>query len=132
MAKVLIIDDDVQIVKLMTAYLQREEHEVVSANDGKQGLKQLQLQQFDLVITDIVMPEMDGLEVLNWLRHQPNCPKVIAISGGSVRLNQDLMLKMARFSADKVMPKPVDCETLTATVRELLQGEGTFNDNALF
>ena len=121
MARILIIDDDPQIVKLMTAYLQREGHEVVTAADGKQGIRQLAAQQFDLVITDIVMPEQDGLEVLSWLRKQPQCPKIIAISGGSVRLDQDLMLKMARFLADKVMPKPVDCETLTAAVRGLLQ-----------
>ena len=121
MARILIIDDDPQIVKLMTAYLQREEYEVVTASNGKQGINQLKTQQFDLVITDIVMPERDGLEVLSWLRNQPSCPKIIAISGGSARLDQDFMLKMARFSADKVMPKPVDCETLIAAVRGLLQ-----------
>lgn len=121
MARILIIDDDPQIVKLMTAYLQREEHEVVTAEDGKEGIRQLSVQQFDLVITDIVMPERDGLEVLAWLKSQPQCPKVIAMSGSSARLDQDFILKMAHFSADKVLPKPVDCETLTAAVHELLQ-----------
>lgn len=78
--------------------------------------------QFDIIITDIVMPEKDGLEVLMWLRGQQSRPKVIAISGGSTGTPQDLLLTLASFSADKVLPKPVDRKTLRNVVEELLQG----------
>jgi len=122
MAKILIIDDDPQVMKLMVAYLTRDGHEIVTAEDGRQGITRLSHEQFDLVITDIVMPEQDGLEVLIQLKEQPEHTKIIAISGGSVMLDQQMLLKLAKnFSADKVLPKPVDYETLTSAVREVLQ-----------
>ena len=122
MAKILVIDDDPQVLKLMVAYLTRDGHDITTAGDGKQGIRQLETGQFDLVITDIVMPEQDGLGVLMWLKTQPTRPKIIAISGGSVSLDQDLLLKMASFSADRVLAKPVDFGTLTGAVREVLLG----------
>ena len=121
MAKILIIDDDPQVQKLMVSYLNRDGHETVTAGDGKRAIVQLSSQRFDLVITDIVMPERDGLEVIMWVKEQQDCPKIIAISGGSVKLDKNLLLDVARFTADKVMPKPVDYATLTTAIREVLQ-----------
>jgi DNA-binding response OmpR family regulator len=122
MAHILIIDDDPQILKLITSYLKKDGHEVTTAKDGKQGIKQLTSQQFDVVITDIVMPEKDGLEVLMWLRSQKVRPRVIAISGGSAFMDQTNILQTCKmFSADIVLPKPVDFETLTSSVRNVLE-----------
>lgn len=120
MARILIIDDDQQVLKLFVSFLTREGHEVVTAEDGKRGIKLLTDQQFDLVITDIIMPEQDGLEVLMWLRKQPDRPKIIAVTGGSVSIDQELLLKTAGFTADIAIPKPVNYSTLTGAVRELL------------
>jgi DNA-binding response OmpR family regulator len=122
MAKILLIDDDRQLLNVMTSFLEREQHEISTAADGKQGIKQLKAQQFDLVITDVIMPEEDGLGVLMWLMNQSHRPKVIAISGGSVSLDQDHLLSMCKqFSADKVLPKPVEFETFTSAVRDVLK-----------
>ena len=125
MAKILLIDDDIQVLKVMTSFLEREHHEIATALDGLQGIKQLESQQFDLIITDVIMPEQDGLGVLIWLMNQTNRPKVIAISGGSVSLDQNELLHLCKkLFADRVLPKPVDFGTLTRTVREVLNGRG--------
>jgi CheY-like chemotaxis protein len=122
MAKILLIDDDIQIIKLITSYLERGGHEITTATDGEEGINYLKSRHFDLLITDIYMPEQDGIGVLMWLRKQPERPKIIAISGGSASVDQSHLLEMARaLSADVVLSKPVDFETLTRTVRELMQ-----------
>ena len=124
MAKILLIDDDEQVLKVMTSFLEREHHEISTAVDGKQGLMLLKNQPFDLVITDVIMPEQDGFEVLLWLKlnEQSHHPKTIAISGGSAHLDQYELLSVCKvMSADKVLPKPVDFETLTHAVREVLK-----------
>jgi DNA-binding response OmpR family regulator len=121
MAKILVIDDDEQILKLLTVYLGKDGHQIISASDGKQGLEELTSRQFDLVITDIVMPEKDGLEVLMWLSGQKSRPKVIAISGGSPALNQDYLLQLSKvMSADETLHKPFRGDQLRDVVRSLL------------
>jgi len=125
MARILLIDDDEQVLKVMTSFLEREHHEVSTAVDGKQGIRLLKNQPCDLIITDVIMPEQDGLEVLLWLKinKQSHHPKVVAISGGSAHLDQHELLHVCKvMSADKVLPKPVDFETLTRAVREVLNG----------
>ena len=122
MAKILLIGDDVQVLKVVTSFLEREHHEISIAVDGKQGISLLEKQQFDLVIKDVIKPEQDGLGVLMWLMNQSHRPKVIAISGGSVSLDQEHLLLMCKgLSADKVLPKPVDFDALTSAVREVLE-----------
>lgn len=121
MARILIIDDNEQVRQVMTSYLEHDKHQITVAIDGKQGIAQLQSQTFDLVITDIIMPEQDGFEVLMWLKTQARHPKVIAVSGGSPSLDMNYLITTAqRLSADKVLQKPLDFETLTTAVRELL------------
>lgn len=121
MAKILIIDDKEQLLKIMKTYLEHDNHEITVASDGMQGISQLKAHPFDLVITDIIMPEKDGFEVLIWLKTQINRPKVLVMTGGSSSLDINYLIPMAKqFSADKVMQKPFDFETLKTTVRELL------------
>ena len=122
MSKILVIDDDAQVLKVLVSYLEKGRHEITTASNGKEGIQLLVSQRFDLVITDIIMPEEDGIEVLLWLRKTPNRPKIIAISGGSASLDQEYLLNLAdKLAADKVLPKPVDFTTLTNAVRDLLE-----------
>ena len=121
MARILVIDDNEQVRQVMASYLELDKHEITVAADGKQGIAQLQSQAFDLVITDLIMPEQDGLEVLMWLKKQPHRPKVIAVSGGSPSLDLNYLMSMAQLlSVDKALQKPIGFETLTTAVRELL------------
>ena len=128
MAKILLIDDDEQVLKVVTSFLERVDHEVLTAVDGKKAIKLLESQPFDLVITDVIMPEQDGLGVLMWLMIHANRQKVIVMSGGSVSMDQNFLFDMCKkLRASKVLPKPVDFEMLTSAVREVLESEGGVN-----
>lgn len=121
MAKILLIDDDIQLLKAMTSILEKDHHVVVPAGDGIQGIKLLENQRFDLLITDVIMPEQDGIGLLIWLKSNPNPPKVIAISGGSTAIDQVELLKLCKLlSADRVLPKPITSEALKIAIHEVL------------
>lgn len=122
MAEILLVDDDSQVLKVFTAYLEKAGHVITTAANGAEGMKLLDSRNFDLVITDILMPERDGFELMFSMRIQPDRPKIIAVSGGSPSLGHDYVLGVAKtIAADRILQKPVDFETLTQAVREVLQ-----------
>ena len=82
MARILIIDDDVQILKLLRKILEYEGYDVVDAVDGNKGLKLYREDPTDLVITDIIMPEKEGIETIIDLRREFPEAKIVAMSGG--------------------------------------------------
>jgi|GEM_PF-508005 len=124
MAKILLIDDDIQVLKVITSFLECDQHVVTTASDGAIGIGLLESQKFDLIITDIIMPEQDGFGVLMKLMSMIDRPKVIAISGGSAGIELNYILHACKsFKADKVLPKPLDLATLTTAIRELLGKE---------
>jgi len=122
MAKILVIDDDPQCVELLKIAFEQSGHTVSAATDGRSGLMAACSEAFDLIITDVLMPEKDGLELIIELkRHKPNV-KVIAISGGGILHFEDC-LKMAKlFGAEQVMEKPFDLKTLMKVANELISG----------
>jgi CheY-like chemotaxis protein len=81
MARVLAIDDDGAVCATVRAILERAGHQVVTAQDGRGGLKLLEADQFDLLLIDIFMPEMDGLETIRVLRRSKPALPVIVMSG---------------------------------------------------
>lgn len=119
-ARILIIDDEVQIREMLGQMLSREGYEVVHAPNGKEGMKACREQHIDLIITDIIMPEKDGIEMILELRHDFPGLKVIAISGGG-RLGPDGYLEMAKkLGAHKTFFKPFNRKEILEAVRELL------------
>ena len=81
MARILAIDDDGAVCATVGVILERVGHQVVTAQDGRRGLKQLEADQFDLLLIDIFMPEMDGLETIRVVRQsRPKLP-IIVMSG---------------------------------------------------
>jgi len=82
MATILLIDDDEDVRNMTAELLLSAGHAVDTADDGKTGLALYKTKQYDLVITDIVMGEMDGLQLIDQLRQTDPRPRVIAISGG--------------------------------------------------
>jgi len=120
LARIVLIDDDHQIVALLTEVLSHHGHQVMAAADGRVGLRLIAEHHPDLVITDIFLPEIDGLEVIWRLRNEPGL-KVIALSGGG-QLGDLQFLKHARlFGAIRTMTKPLDLDALVRVVDELLQ-----------
>ena len=102
--------------------MQLDGHEVETAENGAVGLKMIGSRHYDLLITDVVMPEQDGIGVLRALRARASKLKTIVITGGSLKLQvDDIVLTARALKADKVLQKPLDFENLSLTVTELLK-----------
>ncbi|MDP3079111.1 response regulator [Bradyrhizobium sp.] len=121
MAQILLIDDMKGVRRAVSAVLKRAGHAIVEADDSGAGLELLKSQRFDLVITDMLMPTHDGMEVLLFLEQQPNRPRVLAISGGGSQVLAEEALMLARSKADATLAKPFDNADLLAVVDRLLK-----------
>ena len=123
MARILLIDDDDSVRTMLRRMLAHFGHTVIEARNGKEGLALLPVANADVVITDIVMPEKDGLEVLMELRNLQSSVKIIVISGGG-RLDTGQYLHVAKLmGAAKVLAKPFSNEALLASINELLPSD---------
>lgn len=120
MKSILIIEDDIVICEILKEMLEPLDYSIKAASNGKEGLRLHTRKAFDLIITDIIMPEMEGLETIMALKqHSPEC-KIIAISGGG-RLSKGEYLDTAKkFGAARVFTKPFNKEEMTAAVQQLL------------
>jgi CheY-like chemotaxis protein len=120
MAHILVIDDDPSVLSLFGQFLQREGHSVERACNGKEGLEAVRKSRPDLIITDIMMPEIDGIEVLKTVRVlYPKMP-VISISGGTRNLSVNVLQHAQCFETERALEKPVSLVTLREAVQELL------------
>lgn len=124
MAKILIIEDMVDQRSLMAQLVISLGHDVTICENGEEGIKKVSLEAFDLVITDVLMPERDGLEVLSYIRE--SLPKdkskmpVLAVSGGGFSIDRKIALDAAQCKADKVMKKPFKVQEFNDNVSKLL------------
>lgn len=121
MAKILIVDDNAELLSLLNQLIHREGHEVTTAKDGNQALKLAQLQAFDLVITDLIMPEKEGVETILALRRLYPGIRIIAMSGGGSHLSARNTLGIASsLGVSATLAKPFSiAELLTAVARQL-------------
>lgn len=121
MATVLVVDD-VQPIRLQLRLLLEDEgHQVVEADSGGSAIRALEDDTFDLVVSDIVMPDGDGIELIKELGQRWPGIKILAISGGGEKLAASWSLRMSEmFGAHAVLYKPFDNERLLEKVRELL------------
>jgi len=120
MAKILIIDDESQIRAMLRQMLELEGFEVMDAHDGQEGIKLFHENPADLIITDIFMPEKEGLETIRELKKGYPDVKIIAISGGRKIGPGEYLLLAERFGAIRTFKKPVKREELLDAVREVL------------
>jgi DNA-binding response OmpR family regulator len=120
MIRILVVDDDINIREMLKECLERAEYEVLVASDGKAGLELQSANPVDLIITDIVMPEKDGLETIMEFRRRFPSVKRIAISGGGrIKANEYLNI-VKELGATRTFSKPFELKELLASVRELL------------
>ncbi len=123
MARILLVDDDRQIRDMLKLTLERAGHSVVEAENGVQGVNQYCAETIDVVITDIVMPEKEGIETIMELRQINPQVRIIAISGGG-RINPDDYLNWAkRFGVNHTFTKPVKRDLLLEAISELMDTE---------
>lgn len=106
MALALVIDDDTQVRCLVAMMLKRAGYEVAQAKDGEEGIGQCAALDPEVIATDIVMPRHDGIDILCEAKARPRQPRVVAISGGSPRLQVDFLQVAERLGADAVVQKP--------------------------
>ena len=120
MAKILIIEDDTALRTVLKRTLLPFGHEVFEADDGNEGLKLFRRVAVDLIVTDIVMPEKDGLEILMELKKLHSTVKVIAMSGGGRGQPREYLHMAKALGATVVLEKPFGSEALMAAVDALL------------
>jgi len=115
--KVLLVDDEQSIVDLVTAYLRQEGYQVVTAMDGPAGLKAARTFKPDLIVLDIMLPGMDGIELLTRLRRESDV-YVIMLSAKSEELDKIVGLSVG---ADDYMTKPFSPRELVARIKAALR-----------
>ena len=116
--KLLIVEDESMVRDVLREKFLQDGFTILEAEDGKSGLRTLRTEEVDLVITDIVMPETDGIELLVAIRE--NWPKLPVIVF-SAPTNQLYLEVARRLGADAVLEKPLNLERLSAQVRRLLE-----------
>jgi CheY-like chemotaxis protein len=121
MARILVIDDDPIMNSMIVQMLKSVGYKTKSADDGKRGLKMLDAHQFELIITDIVMPEVEGLEMIQVIRAINKTIPIIAISGGGKNRPEGYLAAAQAFGADYTFQKPFEKAPFLAAVRECLE-----------
>jgi two-component system response regulator CpxR len=117
MPSVLLIDDDTELTKLLEEYLQSEQLQVDAAHDGPSGLEKAQNGQYAVVVLDVMLPGMSGLDVLKQLRQKSTVPVLMLTARGS-ELDRILGLELG---ADDYLPKPFNPRELVARLRAILR-----------
>ena len=122
MQKILVIDDDILVRDTIVRILDRRGYQVLVAEDGAHGLRIFRSEHPDLVITDIIMPEKEGLETIREIRSECPDAKIIAISGGARIGNMDFLKFAGKLGAAELIAKPFDPTDLVKTVIRCLNG----------
>ena len=120
MARILVIDDEEELRRIIRMTLEQAGHEVVEARNGGDGLRRQEEAAADLIITDIMMPETDGIETIIAMRRANPGTRIIAISGGGRVGDTDYLTLARKFGAVQVIAKPFRREQLLEMVHACL------------
>jgi CheY-like chemotaxis protein len=124
LALILVIDDEAAIRQLVRHILEHAGHTVIEAPNGRAGIQLLRDNRIDLVITDIIMPEMEGIEMIMAIRRDFPATRVLAMSGGgSVKGSSVYLDAASKLGADAILAKPFRATTLREVVKNLLAPE---------
>lgn len=125
MQRILVIDDDVEVRELIRAVLESADYEVEVRGDGIEGEKVLQNRNVDLIVTDMFMPEKDGLQLIRELRRLQPRPRIVAMSAGLTSVDYDPLPAASLMGAVGVLNKPFSVTTLLETVKRALEPANT-------
>ena len=117
MDRILAIDDNPQIIKLVTVNLQARGYIVQSANSGEEAIDQFKIGQFDLILLDLILPGISGIDVCRWIREQSDVPIIVL----SARGDEELKVSALDAGADDYVTKPFSHEEMLARVRAVLR-----------
>ncbi|MEM1231050.1 MAG: response regulator [Pseudomonadota bacterium] len=124
MSAILVVDDDPQVLELLSQMLLLEGHTVTRARNGIEAEQAYEDTEFDLVITDLIMPEREGIETIARMRQRTKVMPIIAISGGGRIGPGDYLQTAAQMGANATLAKPFNRHDLVTIVTELLGTRG--------
>jgi two-component system alkaline phosphatase synthesis response regulator PhoP/two-component system response regulator VicR len=119
--KVLVCDDERHIVRLIQVNLERQGYIVVTAFDGKEGLEKIRAEKPNLVVLDVMMPYMDGFEVLKTIRREPETENLPVIMLTAKAQDKDVF-EGYHYGADMYLTKPFNPMELVTFVKRIAQG----------
>ncbi len=125
MARILIIDDESQIRSMLRLMLERVGYEVMEAADGMEGIRQYRDNPADLIITDLIMPNKDGIGMIIELKKEFPEIKIIAMSGGGVNRPEGYLDGAKKLGATRTLTKPIDRDEMLTAVKETLKEKAT-------
>jgi len=115
--RILVVDDEEDICDIVQLLLENAESEVVGVDNGHKALSLLEKQSFDLVITDMLMPEMDGVELINALRRVNPEQRILAMSAGGHAPRESYLQIAAMYGVNGVLAKPFNRDQLIQGVK---------------
>jgi two-component system alkaline phosphatase synthesis response regulator PhoP len=116
-AKVLVVEDDPHAIKLLRLYLSRDGHEVITSGDGREGLRLVRETHPDLLVLDLMLPGLDGLQICRIIRRESDIPIIML----TARVEEDDRLAGLDLGADDYVTKPFSPRELAARVRAVLR-----------
>ena len=120
MSAILVIDDDASVREVVSEMLRLEGHEVTIAENGREATTMLAEHDFDLVITDLIMPDKEGLELIREMKAIAPDAKIIAMSGGGFGKAQTYLKLAEKFGAVRTFIKPIDSQDILSMVKDIL------------
>lgn len=123
--KILLIEDEKRITQFITKGLREEGYSVDSATDGQEALTMVQMYEYDLIITDIMMPNMDGIELINQVRKQDKNMPILILSA---KASTEDKINGLDTGADDYLPKPFAFSELLARIRALLRRQNNYTE----
>ena len=120
MPRILLIDDDENVRTVLALTLKSKGYEVIQAENGRVGVRKFRESPTDLVITDLIMPEKEGLETIQDIRREFPGTRIIAMSGGSPNMRFDFLQIAQAMGALRTLQKPFTMEEFISNVREVL------------
>ena len=121
MALILIIDDEPQIRSMLKLMLERDGYEVAEASDGIEGIRIYRQNPADLIITDLIMPNKDGIGVILDLKKEFPNVKIIAMSGGGLNKPEGYLKGAKKLGAACTLTKPIDRGEMLRAIKEVLK-----------
>lgn len=123
MSRILLVEDDPQLVGLWSIAMAKHGHEVTTASSGREGLEKFSDGAFDLVITDIIMADGDGLEMIIEMRRINSATKILAISGGGQAVTFDFLERAREHGAVATLSKPFPINELMGAINSCLSNQ---------
>lgn len=119
MKRILIVDDVVHIAKIIEKILTKEGYETAICHDGQQAIAKLKEKKYDIIISDVIMPNKDGFDILNYLEEEKLDIKIIMMTGGGVKISAVETMRAVKDQANVVLLKPISKEDLLTAIESV-------------